>query len=66
MFKKYRLNKGLTLEQVAEACNISWRNLFRIEHGSSKNATFETIIKLINVLGISDKDILKLVKDFQK
>ena len=31
-----------------------------------KNATFETIIKLINVLGISDKDILKLVKDFQK
>ena len=66
MFKEYRLNKALTLEQVAVACNISWRNLFRIENGSYKNAKFETIIKLINVLGISDKDILKLVKDFQK
>ena len=66
MFKEYRLNKGLTLEQVAEACNISWRNLFRIENGGYKNAKFETIIKLINVLEISDKDILKLIKDFQK
>lgn len=57
MFKEYRKNKGLTLEQVAEACNISWRNLFRIENGSYKNAKFETIIKLIKVLDISDKDI---------
>ncbi len=66
MFKEYRKNKGLTLEQVAEACNISWRNLFRIENGSYKNAKFETIIKLIKVLDISDKDILKLIKDCQK
>ncbi|MFR5856230.1 MAG: helix-turn-helix domain-containing protein [Bacilli bacterium] len=66
MFKEYRKNKGLTLEQVAEACNISWRNLFRIENGSYKNAKFETIIKLIKVLDISDKDILKLIKDYQK
>ncbi len=66
MFKEYRKNKGLTLEQVAEACNISWRNLFRIENGSYKNAKFETIIKLIKVLDISDKDILKLIKNYQK
>lgn len=66
MFKEYRKNKGLTLEQVAEACNISWRNLFRIENGSYKNAKFETIIKLVKVLEINDKDILKLIKDYQK
>ena len=66
MFKEYRKNKGLTLEQVAEACNISWRNLFRIENGSYKNAKFETIIKLVKVLDISDKDILKLIKNYQK
>lgn len=66
MFKEYRKNKGWTLEQVAEACNISWRNLFRIENDSYKNAKFETIIKLIKVLDISDKDILKLIKDYQK
>ena len=66
MFKEYRKNKGLTLEQVAEACNISWRNLFRIENGSYKNAKFETIIKLVKVLEINDKDILKLIKNYQK
>ena len=66
MFKEYRKNKGLTLEQVAGACNISWRNLFRIENGSYKNAKFETIIKLIKVLDISEKDILKLIKNYQK
>lgn len=63
MFKQYRKNKNLTLEQVAEKCNISWRNLLRIENGAYKNAKFETIIKLINVLEITDNDILKLIKD---
>ncbi len=63
MFKEYRKNKNMTLEEVAEKCNISWRNLFRIENGSYKNAKFETIIKLIEVLEIKDKDILKLIKD---
>ena len=66
MFKEYRKNKGLTLEQVAEACNISWRNLFRIENGSYKNAKFETIIKLIKVLDISATDILFFIKNYQK
>ena len=63
MFKQYRKNKNLTLEQVAEKCNISWRNLLRIENGAYKKAKFETIIKLINVLEINDNDILELVKD---
>ena len=63
MFKEYRKKKNMTLEEVAEKCNISWRNLFRIENGSYKNAKFETIIKLIEVLEIKDKDILKLIKD---
>ncbi len=63
MFKQYRKNKNLTLEQVAEKCNISWRNLLRIENGAYKKAKFETIIKLINVLEINDNDILELIKD---
>lgn len=65
MFREYRLKQKLTLEQVAEACDISWRNLVRIENGSYKNAKFSTICKLINVLKISDEDILKLIKDIK-
>ncbi len=63
MLKEYRKLKKMTLEEVAEKCNISWRNLLRIENGSYKKARFETIQKLIEVLEITDKDILKLIKE---
>ncbi len=62
MLKEYRKLRNLSLEQLAEKCNISWRNLLRIENGAYKNAKFETIKKLIKELEISDEDILKLIK----
>ena len=61
MFKEYRKLRGYTLEQLAEKCNISWRNLQRIENGKIKNARFETIKTLIKELNINDKDILKIM-----
>lgn len=63
MLKEYRIKNGYTLEELAEKCNISWRNLFRIENGKYKDAKFETIMMLIHVLNVSDEDILKLIKD---
>lgn len=63
MLKEYRLKKGYTLEELAELCNISWRNLFRIENGNYLKAKFETIIKIFNILEIPDKEILKFIKE---
>jgi len=63
MLKEYRLKKGYSLEKTAELCEISWRNLQRIENGKYNVAKFETIKKLIEILEINDKDILKLVKE---
>ncbi len=63
MLKKYRIKKGYTLEQLAELCNISWRNLYRIENGKLNTAKFETIKKIIQVLEIKDSDIIKLIRD---
>ena len=63
MLKEYRLKKGYTLEQLAELCEISWRNLYRIENGKLNQAKFETIKKIIKILEISDDDILKLIKE---
>ena len=60
MIKEYRLKRGYTLEKLAELCNISWRNLQRIENNPS-SAKFATIQKLIQVLKMDDKDILKLI-----
>ncbi len=62
MFKEYRLKKGYTLEQLAELCEISWRNLFRIENGNYRYAKFETIAKLFAVLEFSEADIIKIIK----
>ncbi len=63
MLKEYRIKKGLTLEKLAELCDISWRNLYRIENGNYKNAKFETIAKLFVILEFSDKDIIKFIKN---
>jgi DNA-binding Xre family transcriptional regulator len=63
MLKEYRIKRGYSLEKLAELCDISWRNLQRIENGKMDVARFETIKKIIKVLEISDKDIIKLIKE---
>lgn len=65
MLKEYRLKRGLTLEKLAEKCNISWRNLQRIENNPSKTK-LETIKKIIMILNIEDQDILKFMKSLDK
>lgn len=62
-FKEYRKKRGYTLEELAEICDISWRNLQRIENGTYKKARFETISKIIKTLKIEDKDIIKIIKE---
>lgn len=63
MLKEYRIKRGYTLEELAEECEISWRNLQRIENGKHNQAKFETIKKIINKLKIDDKDILKFINE---
>lgn len=63
LLKEYRLKRHMTLEQLSEACGISWRNLQRIENGQYKSAKFSTIQKLVKVLNMEDKDVVYLVKE---
>lgn len=63
MLKEYRVKKGLTLEKLAELCNISWRNLHRIENGKINDAKFGTIKKIFSVLDLTNEEILKIIKD---
>jgi len=62
MIREYRIKKGYTLEELAEKCDISWRNLQRIENGKYNVAKFETIKKILLVLEFSDKDLVKFMK----
>jgi len=66
MFKEYRLKKGYTLEKLAELCEISWRNLFRIENGNYRYSKFETIAKLFILLEFTESDIIKIIKEISK
>ena len=61
MLRDYRIKNNLTLEELVEKCEISWRNLQRIENGKYKTAKFETIAKLIKALDINNEDIKKLI-----
>ena len=61
MFKKYRILRGLTQEQLAEKVEITWRQMQRIEKGNSLPSLL-TLKKLIFVLEISDKDVADYIK----
>ena len=66
MIKEYRIKRNYTLEKLAEKCDISWRNLQRIENGKSKPSLL-TLKKLVVVLNISDDDLAKYIKSlYQK
>ena len=65
MFKEYRIKLKMTQEKLAEKSNLNTRTVQRIEN-DEKIPTLETFARLIRALEISDKDILKLIKDFQK
>lgn len=62
MIKEYRIKNGLSQEDLAEKIDISWRHMQRLEHNES-NTTVKTLKKLIQVLNISDEDILKYLKN---
>lgn len=63
MIKEYRIKNNYTLEKLAELCDISWRNLVRIENGNYRYAKFETIAKLIVNLNIPEKEIINFIKN---
>ena len=56
MFKEYRMKLKITQEELAERSDLNTRTVQRIEN-DEEIPKIETFAKLINVLGISDKDI---------
>ena len=61
MIKKYRIKRSYTQEQLAEILDISPRHMQRIEK-DFYNTTIKMLIKIIDVLDISDTDVIKMLK----
>ena len=62
MFKKYRILRKITQEELAELMDLSPRQLQRIENGES-TPSLKTLQKLISILNIEDKDIIDYIKN---
>lgn len=61
MIKEYRNLRGFTQEELAEKIDISWRQLQRIEK-NEQDTSVKTLRKIIQVLEISDKDVINYLK----
>ena len=55
--RKARLDKGLTMREVAERCGMEENNYGRFEKAQT-NPTFKSLFMICDVLGIDVKDLL--------
>lgn len=62
MLQKYRKEKGLTQEKLAELLDITPRQYQRIEK-EKRGTSLKTFKKLVKILDISDEDIVKYIKE---
>ncbi|MCF0125899.1 MAG: helix-turn-helix transcriptional regulator [Clostridia bacterium] len=58
IIREYRLSHGLTQDKLSEQLDISLKYISRLENGKGGIKT-ETLIKCINVLGISPNILYK-------
>ncbi len=64
MIKENRIRNNYTQEQLAEMLGISTRQLQRIERNDNETR-IKTLKNLIDILKISDEDILKYMHDLK-
>ena len=58
-FKKLRAQKGYSLEKVARLADLSLNTVVRLESGTNKNPTIETLTKIAHALEVSVDDLIK-------
>jgi transcriptional regulator with XRE-family HTH domain len=60
--KRFRLKKGLTQEQFAEASGFSQQYISGLERGQ-RNPTIVTLYELAAALGVSHMELMRPVRD---
>lgn len=57
--KKTRAEKGLSLEKVARLADLSLSTVVKIENGTNKNPTIDTLSKIAEVLETRVDDLIR-------
>lgn len=58
-FKKLRAQKGYSLEKVARLADLSLNTVVRLESGTNKNPTIDTLTKIAHALDVSVDDLIQ-------
>ncbi|CAM5791736.1 helix-turn-helix transcriptional regulator [Castellaniella caeni] len=53
LVRKLRIERGLTLEQLASRCSITRQTLAAFERGSAADIGFRKVVRIVNALGLT-------------
>ena len=57
--KKLRRRRGYSLEKVARLADLSLNTIVKIENGTNKNPTIETLTRIAKALEVGVDDLIK-------
>jgi transcriptional regulator with XRE-family HTH domain len=56
--RTFRMKKGLSLQELADAAGVSKAHIWDLEQNRSKNPSLELLTKLADRLGVAVKDLV--------
>lgn len=60
--KKYREELGISQDRLSKIADVTYNTIIKIESGSNKNPTIETLLKIANALGVGVDNLVKYAK----
>ncbi len=57
--KRYRVEKGLSQEQLAQRASITYSTLAKLESGANQNPTVKTLQQVARALEVTLDDLMK-------
>ena len=57
--KKCRQKMGISQDRLSKIADVTYNTIIKIESGSNKNPTIETLAKIAKALGVGVDDLIK-------
>lgn len=57
--KKYRNKVGVSQDRLSKIADVTYNTIIKIESGSNKNPTIETLAKIAKALGVRVDDLIE-------
>ena len=56
--KKYRKKLGISQDRLSKMADVTYNTIIKIEAGTNKNPTIETLAKISKALGVKVDDLI--------